>query len=490
MTSRVSPGSSPAAAAAAARTRRFSWNDLSDSRLPLLAGVTFLLASLPLYTSYENRAVLGRWSQEYVAAMAVVAGVWLLCVVVWRRAGRRGEPLSLPLRLFDLGVFLWGAGYLAGSLVDNTSASRLLDFKPFGSVSAVPAVVEWLALVVLVAAAAAAIARTIPPSWHNAALSVGVLAAIALAGEGVARAKAIFFPSLSGFPTNASDIWMRRYVTKNTQGYRDEEHTLVKPAGTRRLVLVGDSYTYGWGIPRTADRLGEQLGERLRAETGERWEVINLALPDQHTLEEVELAPVATTYDPDVVILVYVFNDIDYLSQSYGAQAIISRNVLSEAPRTILDRLHPVRLLYWNSYLFQEAYVRVRALSWRFADYASMKDLYADSAAIDTHMHDLERFVRIASSGGALMGIVPFDPSIVQYRHARNRYERFVETAERRSLPVWSLRHAFGGHELEALMISAIDGHPNELANALAAEAIAPVLLARLAERGAPAGTR
>ena len=64
----------------------------------------------------------------------------------------------------------------------------------------------------------------------------------------------------------------------NRQGYRDRERSLEKPAGARRVVLLGDSFTWGASV-LFDDAYGQRLERWLRERRDERWEVVNLAVP-------------------------------------------------------------------------------------------------------------------------------------------------------------------------------------------------------------------
>jgi hypothetical protein len=170
---------------------------------------------------------------------------------------------------------------------------------------------------------------------------------------------------------------------------------------------------------------------------------------------------------PDVIILLYVFNDIDYLSQ------VTHREGQSEAPKTVFERLEPTRLLYKNSYLFQELYVRVRLLSYSSKDSKDIRmDPYSDRAVIDRHMQDLLRFVSMARGAAAQVFIVPFDISVNVDANVRLRYKKFIADMMGADIPTWSADEAFSGHVYDDLTVNILDRHPNELANDLLAEAL------------------
>jgi hypothetical protein len=97
----------------------------------------------------------------------------------------------------------------------------------------------------------------------------------------------------------------------NQAGYRDEPHSIQKPAGVRRAVFVGDSFTYGVGI-LLDDTYAKRTERGLTQKRSEPWESIVLAVPGIDTeQEEVILEKEGFAYSPDLVVLGYVLNDAE-----------------------------------------------------------------------------------------------------------------------------------------------------------------------------------
>jgi hypothetical protein len=68
--------------------------------------------------------------------------------------------------------------------------------------------------------------------------------------------------------TNVSKRWYRRYIDaqRNDDGFRDRRVLATPlPAGTKRLVVFGDSYVAGHGLKRMDDRFTERLERRFNA---------------------------------------------------------------------------------------------------------------------------------------------------------------------------------------------------------------------------------
>jgi lysophospholipase L1-like esterase len=106
-----------------------------------------------------------------------------------------------------------------------------------------------------------------------------------------------------------------RLVT-NSRGLRERESLgYAKPAGTRRVLVVGDSFTLGYTVP-AAETISSLLGARLRAE-GRSIEVLNGGTEGWSTDQEVLwLAGEGARYAPDVVVLQMYENDIFWNSQA------------------------------------------------------------------------------------------------------------------------------------------------------------------------------
>lgn len=100
-------------------------------------------------------------------------------------------------------------------------------------------------------------------------------------------------------------------VRINALGFRDRrDYSLAKPSNTIRIVVLGDSVTFGHGTldDTTYPYLLEQ---RLRAWRGDvNWEVWNLGVPGYNTRQELTyLQEVGPAAKPDVVVVGFYPND-------------------------------------------------------------------------------------------------------------------------------------------------------------------------------------
>jgi hypothetical protein len=91
----------------------------------------------------------------------------------------------------------------------------------------------------------------------------------------------------------------------NSRGLRDREHALERPDGVRRIVAVGDSYTWGFGVDDD-----EVFTERIESML-DGVEVINLGVIAYQLWQEIlYFQREGLLYDPDVLLVALCMNDI------------------------------------------------------------------------------------------------------------------------------------------------------------------------------------
>ena len=102
-------------------------------------------------------------------------------------------------------------------------------------------------------------------------------------------------------------------VAFNRFGLRDRDYAVQKPAGTLRIIALGDSMTFGVGVPepRTFPRVTEAL---LNESTGRSpaVEVLNFGIPGYNTLQEMtEFKELGVPLRPDIVVVGFLYNDLE-----------------------------------------------------------------------------------------------------------------------------------------------------------------------------------
>ena len=109
-------------------------------------------------------------------------------------------------------------------------------------------------------------------------------------------------------------------LTINSRGLRDREYTLDKPPGIKRLLVLGDSFAWGYGVGDD-DIFTEVLERRFESER-RPWQVVNTGVSGWGTDQQyLFLKSEGFEYQPDVVLLAfYLLNDPKEvrLSDVYG----------------------------------------------------------------------------------------------------------------------------------------------------------------------------
>ncbi|HUK73968.1 MAG TPA: SGNH/GDSL hydrolase family protein [Candidatus Bathyarchaeia archaeon] len=105
---------------------------------------------------------------------------------------------------------------------------------------------------------------------------------------------------------------MGQDVQINSQGLRDREFSLEKPPGVYRILMLGDSTTFGWGVAadETASKILERELNSAHIPGYDRFEVLNAGVGNYDTVQEVTYyKTLGRAFHPDLVVLVYFIND-------------------------------------------------------------------------------------------------------------------------------------------------------------------------------------
>src|SRR5687768_496239 len=153
-----------------------------------------------------------------------------------------------------------------------------------------------------------------------------IFALLLLAGEVALRITGKY--PISAFVYDKQLIWRLKpnhHETKgekkfsfNRDGFRDRNHPLKKPENTKRIIVLGDSYTFG-GIEYSDEQIfTSQFEKKLNQnKTGEtNYEVMNVSVPAWGTDQQLNyLREEGINYEPDYLILMVSPND---MRESYG----------------------------------------------------------------------------------------------------------------------------------------------------------------------------
>lgn len=96
----------------------------------------------------------------------------------------------------------------------------------------------------------------------------------------------------------------------DSNGNRGSRPLIEKAPGEFRILMLGDSFTFGFGV-NSDQTFASLLEKKLRRETGMNVNVINAGVPSYGTLQEVRyLKAYAKKLEPDLVIVAFFDNDL------------------------------------------------------------------------------------------------------------------------------------------------------------------------------------
>lgn len=95
-------------------------------------------------------------------------------------------------------------------------------------------------------------------------------------------------------------------VDLNSRGFRDKEYTFKKPPSIKRIVILGDSFAWGYNV-----KLEDSFPKVLEKALGEKFQVLSLSVLGYSTDQElILLKQEGLRYEPDIVILALFLNDV------------------------------------------------------------------------------------------------------------------------------------------------------------------------------------
>jgi lysophospholipase L1-like esterase len=262
-----------------------------------------------------------------------------------------------------------------------------------------------------------------------------------------------------------SGVYMGVPVAINSMGLRDREYTQEKPAGVIRILMLGDSLTFGWGAPEegTTSKALERLLNAAGGPT--QYQVINTGVGNTNTaMQAAYFIHRGYQFQPDIVVLNYFINDAEetpgkkenwFTRHSYAAVFLGGRWDIIE--RTYLGKAD------WREY-YRNLY-RPDAAGWREAgkNFAELADFCRDK-------------------GFELMVVnYPELHQLADYPFADVTAE-IARLAANENLAFLDLLTSIRTEEPTSLWVTPTDSHPNAKAAELFAQAIAAQLRATYPE--------
>jgi lysophospholipase L1-like esterase len=271
--------------------------------------------------------------------------------------------------------------------------------------------------------------------------------------------------------TPPSRVWDRPafvVVEDPRRPSRDRLDSPEKSRGVVRILVLGDSYTWGANVqsPQTYPKLLEWLLNT--ATDGKRYEVLNGAVSGAST--EDELSQLRTAWDvrPDLVVFGYFINDPD--TGPVPPEILQLQKRLMATPVWVQNLRRYSRLVYWADY-------RRWTRRFRRAQEHYIRSLYDPRGRPwQRHRQVVAQVGQECRSHGVPCLFViwphlgfPLNPDY-PFQDIHRQVHRLLQAE---GLPWLDLLSVFWGMDTDRLQaVPALDPHPSEIAHRVAAEAL------------------
>jgi lysophospholipase L1-like esterase len=249
---------------------------------------------------------------------------------------------------------------------------------------------------------------------------------------------------------SARDLWDGVPVEVNAKGLRGPEVDYARRPGTPRLLYLGDSVAVGYGLVGHEASFPYQAAESLERALGRRVETVNGAVNGYSTWQEVAwLEREGLRYQPDLVVLAFVLNDVWADLQAARGGPVGASKPLRLSVDSGLDRLANRSALV--------ALARQGALRFRFGrdvragavreEFRSVRALVEEPGSAQVaqawaaNLANLDRLAALCRARGLRLCLVvfPFAFQLDAGEAADDPQRRLREFARERGLPALDL---------------------------------------------------
>jgi len=277
-------------------------------------------------------------------------------------------------------------------------------------------------------------------------------------------------------PRSVEYMLGKNQVKINAHGLRDEEIPFTKPEDEKRILVLGDSVAFGWGVSQ-GETFSDRMEPLLQQQTGTRWQVINAGVNGYNSEQEAAYLRIeGIRYSPDFILLIYVSNDVD---------EVLEPNVTTwrRYPTWPPNLPEALNRLKQRSYLLQLTHLFIRMNKMDQARAAASIEGGAPSGRKNRSMTDHPNWLR---SKEALLDIarqsreasIPFLVGL--YSSLDSGFDpAFIVDLQDAGIDAMPLQPAWKDIPENVSYVSRIDSHPNALVHQSIAEYLVKVFRQR-----------
>jgi len=242
-------------------------------------------------------------------------------------------------------------------------------------------------------------------------------------------------------------------IRTNSLGLRaDKEYLVPKANGTKRIFILGDSITLGWGVnySSTYPKLLETL---LNENSSVKYEVINLGVGNYNAVNSLASLKKNIYLQPDIIIYGFYINDIE-------------------------ENRYPSKIAYFiksKSYLYNFISDKIINIKYRKINYTEYySDLYADYENVKKLNESVNGMIEVAENNSipfVFLNIPEFH-QIHDYKFSKINDLIKKEILNEKNITYMDLSIVFQDINVSSgtLWVSSEDPHPNYIAHRIIAD--------------------
>ena len=156
---------------------------------------------------------------------------------------------------------------------------------------------------------------------------------------------------------NFLDTVSNIHVSINSLGFRDYEYSMKKSNNTFRIIIVGDSMTFGDGV-LINETFSKVLEKKLNKFSNMKYEVLNFGVPGYNIMQVFgTIKYKIKNYDPDILIYAFFYNDPKFernnpsinLCKKYSGGPYFTIRILDLVNKINLKKMEHSFKEYWDS---------------------------------------------------------------------------------------------------------------------------------------------
>lgn len=291
---------------------------------------------------------------------------------------------------------------------------------------------------------------------------------------------------VNGLDANGNYITWGHLVINNKYGFRERNFESPKPNDTCRIMVLGDSLTWGAGL--AVEERYTNLVEKDLQQTfpDKKIAVLNFALPGKATIDERDwLKEYKDLVQPDQIVIGYVLNDPQPKSQDYSLEKEIFDQKYGIYSKAIETRLKQVNLSKLSQ-LFNKAFYNGLEWfgiipSWQVGLQRTYEETSPEWIAFSQALKDIKRMsdemglpppILVILNQGTYSdrptNYVTTDSTLQVYL---NWYHQVERTAQEQGFITYNHEEELAKFPPnEPMAINFLDGHPNAKVNQIYAQ--------------------